>query len=165
MKDHKDFVLYLRSLTSEQELGKLALETGLKQSPDLLLEMLKEWPYFASFLDLVEMVLGKSDMAICSHYQSQLVDPSLHALGKLLREDLAVLITLVNSLKSQPQLLADSPLLLQSSDVRKPYIDPLNYLQAELLKRERRAGGIAPELEQALKVTISGIASGMRNTG
>lgn len=207
VKEHKDFVPYFRSLTPEQELGKLALgsrpakrkaeggvenlraipwvfawtqvrlnlpvwlgvrqalEAGLNQQPALLLDMLKEWPYFASFLDLIEMVLGKSDVAICSHYESRLVDPSLYPLGKLLRDDLAVLITLVNSLKAQSQLLADSPLLSQSIDVRKPYIDPLNYLQAELMKRERRAGGIAPELEQALKVTISGIAAGMRNTG
>jgi phosphoenolpyruvate carboxylase len=55
--------------------------------------------------------------------------------------------------------------LQESIEVRKPYIDPLNYLQAELLKRERKAGSIAPELELALKVTMSGIAAGMRNTG
>jgi phosphoenolpyruvate carboxylase len=142
-----------------------ALETGLNEDSAILLEMVKEWPYFASFLDLIEMVLGKSDAAICAHYEAQLVDLALHPLGQLLRDDLAVLVKLVNSLKAQTQLLSDSPLLQQSIEVRKPYIDPLNYLQAELLKRERRAGGIAPALEQALKVTMSGIAAGMRNTG
>jgi phosphoenolpyruvate carboxylase len=142
-----------------------ALETGLTQQPDTLLDMIREWPYFASFLDLIEMVLGKSDSAICAHYEAQLVEPKLLGLGRELRDDLGVLIKVVNSLKAQNRLLADSPLLAQSIDVRKPYIDPLNYLQAELLKRERRAGGIAQELEQALKVTMSGIAAGMRNTG
>ncbi len=142
-----------------------ALETGLTQSPELLMEMLKEWPYFSSFIDLIEMVLGKSDSTICAHYEAQLVDVALQPLGQALRDDLRVLVTLVNSLKAQTQLLSDSPLLQQSIEVRKPYIDPLNYLQAELLKRERRAGGIAPALEQALKVTMSGIAAGMRNTG
>ena len=142
-----------------------ALEAGLTQSPLLLMEMLKEWPYFSSFVDLIEMVLGKSDSGICAHYEAQLVEVALQPLGKLLRDDLTVLVTLVNSLKAQTQLLNDSPLLQQSIEVRKPYIDPLNYLQAELLKRERRAGGIAPALEQALKVTMSGIAAGMRNTG
>jgi len=68
-------------------------------------------------------------------------------------------------LKSQRELLDGSPLLQQSIDVRKPYVDPLNYLQAELLKRERKAGKIAPEPERALMVTMSGIAAGMRNTG
>lgn len=142
-----------------------ALETGLATAPDTLHDMFKQWPYFASFIDLIEMVLGKSDGAICAHYEEQLVDPALRALGKQLREDLAVLTTLVNTLKGQGHLLDGTPLLQQSIDVRRPYIDPLNYLQAELLKRERRAGAIAPELEQALKVTMSGIAAGMRNTG
>jgi phosphoenolpyruvate carboxylase len=142
-----------------------ALETGLATAPDTLHEMLKQWPYFASFIDLIEMVLGKSDGAVCAHYEEQLVEPALHVLGKQLREDLAVLTTLVNTLKGQAHLLDGTPMLQQSIEVRRPYIDPLNYLQAELLKRERRAGSIAPELEQALKVTMSGIAAGMRNTG
>ncbi|MDY6949419.1 MAG: phosphoenolpyruvate carboxylase, partial [Pseudomonadota bacterium] len=142
-----------------------ALETGMQQAPEVLRDMLARWPYFASFLELVEMVLGKSDAAICAHYEAQLVEPRLRPLGDSLRAELEGLVSLVNSLKAQSRLLEDSPLLLQSIDVRKPYIDPLNYLQAELLKRERRAGTIAPELEQALKVTMSGIAAGMRNTG
>lgn len=142
-----------------------ALEHGLATAPDTLQQMLREWPYFASFIDLIEMVLGKSDATICAHYEEQLVDPALRALGTQLREDLAVLNTLVNELKGQRHLLDGTPLLQQSIEVRRPYIDPLNYLQAELLKRERRAGAIAPELEQALKVTMSGIAAGMRNTG
>lgn len=142
-----------------------ALETALLEEPDLLLEMLQHWPYFASFLDLIEMVLGKSDPSICLHYEEQLVSAPLQPLGHLLREDLKQLVKIINTLKTQKHLLAESPLLLQSIDVRKPYIDPLNYLQAELLKRERRSGHIAPQLEQALKVTMSGIAAGMRNTG
>jgi phosphoenolpyruvate carboxylase len=142
-----------------------ALEAGLTESHETLLAMVKEWPYFSSFIDLIEMVLGKSDASICAHYEALLVEPALHPLGLQLRTELEVLIKLVLSLKGEAQLLADSPLLQQSIDVRKPYIDPLNYLQAELLKRERRAGGMAPQLEQALKVTISGIAAGMRNTG
>lgn len=142
-----------------------ALETGLTQAPETLLSMLHDWPYFSSFIDLIEMVLGKCDSGICAHYEVQLVEASLHPFGSKLREDMAVLSTLVSSLKAQDQLLSDSPLLQASIEVRKPYIDPLNYLQAELLKRERRAGSIAPELEQALKVTMSGIAAGMRNTG
>jgi phosphoenolpyruvate carboxylase len=56
-------------------------------------------------------------------------------------------------------------MLKQSINVRKPYVDPLNYLQAELLRRERKAGKIPPELERALMVTMGGIAAGMRNTG
>lgn len=142
-----------------------ALETALQTSPAALQAMLHEWPFFASFIDLIEMVLGKTDSAICTHYETRLVDPGLHALGSEIRADLAALTALINGLKQQAHLLDSVPMLQQSIDVRKPYIDPLNYLQTELLKRERNTGRIAPELEQALKVTMSGIAAGMRNTG
>jgi phosphoenolpyruvate carboxylase len=142
-----------------------ALEAGLRETPDTLFAMQEQWPFFSSFLDLIEMLLGKCDGGICAHYEAELVEPSLHGLGRHLREDLDCLILLINKLKQQDELLDTTPLLQQSIDVRKPYVDPLNYLQAELLKRERRAGSIAPQLERALKVTMSGIAAGMRNTG
>ena len=70
---------------------------------------------------------------------------------------------LVLDLKQQKLLLVDSPLIKQSIEVRNPYLDPLHYLQAELLYRDRNH----PEerLEQALMVCIAGISAGMRNTG
>jgi phosphoenolpyruvate carboxylase len=142
-----------------------AFEAALGSAPETLQDMLQHWPFFASFLDLIEMVLGKSDGTICAHYEAQLVDPRLKGLGEGLRADLAALTDLLNTLKKQTHLLDSTPMLQKSIEVRKPYIDPLNYLQAELLKRERNAGSIAPQLEQAMKVTMSGIAAGMRNTG
>lgn len=207
VRENPDFVPYFRSLTPEQELGKLALgsrpakrkATGgvesLRAIPwvfawtqvrlnlpswlgtlqalqyaqenagSTLNDMVKDWPFFASFLDLLEMVVGKADGPICAHYEKQLVSPDLRDFGGALRDDLTALETCLNSVKQQEELLLDNPLLQQSLEVRKPYIDPLNYLQAELLKRERRAGEISPDLERALKVTIAGIAAGMRNTG
>jgi len=142
-----------------------ALEYAQKNSPELLNDMHSNWPFFSSFIDLLEMVLGKADTSICAHYEEQLVDPSLRSLGKQLREDLEATADQINALKQQPELLETTPLLQQSIDIRKPYLDPLNYLQAELLKRERKAGEISPDLERALKVTMTGIAAGMRNTG
>ncbi|WP_188152316.1 phosphoenolpyruvate carboxylase [Teredinibacter waterburyi] len=142
-----------------------ALAYGLEHDPKTLEDMFNNWPFFSSFIDLLEMVLGKADTAICAHYEQQLVDPQLHSLGKQLREDLEALAVQINTMKNQNDLLDTTPMLQQSIDVRKPYIDPLNYLQAELLKRERKSGEIGPELEQALKVTMTGIAAGMRNTG
>ncbi|WP_075184934.1 phosphoenolpyruvate carboxylase [Teredinibacter haidensis] len=142
-----------------------ALEYAMEKSPDVLQDMHSNWLFFSSFIDLLEMVLGKADTAICAHYEEQLVDPDLHSLGQQLREDLEALAIQINKLKQQTELLDTTPLLQQSIDIRKPYLDPLNYLQAELIKRERKAGEISPELEQALKVTMTGIAAGMRNTG
>lgn len=142
-----------------------ALDYALQNNPEVLADMHANWPFFASFIDLLEMVLGKADTNICFHYEEQLVEPELHSLGKQLREDLEALAKQINGMKNQSDLLDTTPLLQQSINIRKPYLDPLNYLQAELLRRERKAGEISPELEQALKVTMTGIAAGMRNTG
>jgi phosphoenolpyruvate carboxylase len=142
-----------------------ALEYALNHEPQTLDDMVANWPFFSSFLDLLEMVIGKADGPICTYYEQQLVPPEYHGLGKQLRDDLAALEQLINQLKKQDVLLRDEPLLRQSLQVRKPYVDPLNYLQAELLKRYRSSKSISPELERALKVTMAGIAAGMRNTG
>lgn len=142
-----------------------ALEYGLENSPDTLEQMVTDWPFFSSFIDLLEMVIGKTDVDICSHYERQLVEEQYWELGSCLREDLVAVTNLLNQLKKQKELMVGDPMLHQSINVRKPYIDPLNYLQVELLKRERRTGEIPAELDQALKVTMAGIAAGMRNTG
>ncbi|HEY6529190.1 MAG TPA: phosphoenolpyruvate carboxylase [Cellvibrionaceae bacterium] len=142
-----------------------ALEYAKNSAPDTLDTMLKEWPFFSSFLDLLEMVLGKSEGDICSHYERQLVPAQYRGLGVKLRSDLDALGKLIAELKHQNALLDGEPNLQSSINVRKPYIDPLNFLQVELLKRERAPGTISSELDRALKVTMAGIAAGMRNTG
>ncbi len=142
-----------------------AFEYALENDPALLDDMVSNWPFFSSFLDLLEMVIGKADGPICTYYEQQLVPVEYRGLGQQLRGDLAALEGLINQMKKQDTLLADDPMLRQSLEVRKPYVDPLNYLQAELLKRYRSSETISPDLERALKVTMAGIAAGMRNTG
>lgn len=142
-----------------------ALEYALTNAPDTFDNMIREWPFFSSFLDLLEMVIGKADGAVCAYYEQQLVPVELRGLGQLLRGDLAAIEDLLKTAKKEQNLLDDDPLLQKSLEVRKPYIDPLNYVQAELIKRERKAGNIQADLERALKVTMTGIAAGMRNTG
>jgi len=142
-----------------------AFEYALENDPSLLADMVANWPFFSSFLDLLEMVIGKADGPICTYYEQQLVPVEYRGLGQQLRGDLAALEGLINKLKKQDVLLSDEPMLRQSLEVRKPYVDPLNYLQAELLKRYRSSETISPDLERALKVTMAGIAAGMRNTG
>jgi phosphoenolpyruvate carboxylase len=64
------------------------------------------------------------------------------------------------------ELLADNRVLRRSISVRNPYVDPINLVQIELLRRMRRDGGAAsPELWKAFMITVNGIAAGMRNTG
>jgi phosphoenolpyruvate carboxylase len=142
-----------------------ALEYALEHQPAVLADMVANWPFFSSFLDLLEMVIGKGDGPICEYYEKQLVPVEYRGLGQELRADMAALETLINSIKRQDILLNDEPLLRQSLSVRKPYVDPLNYLQVELLKRYRSSDAISCDLERALKVTMAGIAAGMRNTG
>jgi len=129
----------------------------------LLKEMYNNWPFFRSYIDLLEMLMAKTDAQIAAYYERRLVSTELGVLGSSLRERLAKMRQLVLDLKEQDSLLTDSPLIKESIEVRNPYLDPLHYLQAELLYRDRNH----PEqrLEQALMVTIAGISAGMRNTG
>jgi phosphoenolpyruvate carboxylase len=135
----------------------------------VLREMMQQWPFFKTYVDMLEMVLAKSDLRIASYYEKTLVDdPKLLELGKNLRERLQGCIRHLLELKQQDTLLEQEPVFAHSMRVRNPYTDPLHYLQAELLKRDREGEGKGevPEMvERALKVTMAGIAAGMRNTG
>lgn len=126
-----------------------AIEYALTNDPELLDEMMANWPFFSSFIDLLEMVVGKADGPICTYYEQQLVPAEYRGLGEQLRGDLASLEQLLNTLKKQDVLLSDDPMLRQSLEVRKPYVAPLNYLQAELLKRYRSSENISPEIGRA----------------
>ncbi|MCK0743734.1 phosphoenolpyruvate carboxylase [Chromohalobacter nigrandesensis] len=132
-----------------------------------LRDMRARWPFFGTYLDMLEMLLAKADPDIAAYYERRLVDePALQALGKSLRERLAHLHTALLDILDQDELLEHTPLIRQAIEVRNPYIDPLHGLQAELLQRNRDAdGAISPELSRALMVTMAGIAAGLRNTG
>ena len=135
----------------------------------VLREMMQGWPFFRTYVDMLEMVLAKADLRIASYYEQILVrDPSLRALGESLRSRLQGCIKRLLELKEQERLLEHEPVFAHSMRVRNPYTDPLHYLQAELLRRDRESEGKGevPEMvERALKVTMAGIAAGMRNTG
>ncbi len=134
----------------------------------LLKDMRARWPFFRTYVDMLEMVLAKADLRIASYYDKTLVEPELRPLGEDLRQRLASCIEQVKELKEQDTLLQDEPVFAHSLRVRNPYTDPLHYLQAELLRRDRdssEAGQGAETVERALKVTMAGIAAGMRNTG
>ncbi len=130
-----------------------------------LMAMNKRWPFFRARLDMLEMVFLKADPSLAAYYDSLLVPAELKPLGKRLRDELQASMTLVLQLKEEAELLSDEPWIKESIKLRNPYTDPLNVLQAELLNRSRQQGDIHPVLDQALMVTIAGIAAGMRNTG
>jgi phosphoenolpyruvate carboxylase len=138
--------------------------------------MYRRWPFFRSTIDLMEMALAKADCGIAAHYDRHLVAaPELRELGRTLRDRLQTAADAVLQITSHTRLLEDNPVLRRSIDVRNPYVDPINLVQVELLRRLRSeaapndASGsetdTVVELRRALLVTINGVAAGMRNTG
>lgn len=132
----------------------------------ILKQMYHEWPFFKTRLGMLEMVYSKADAKINQYYEKRLVDPSLWYIGDELRlqlkNDIEVLIKIIDD----KNLMADFPWIAKSVALRNSYIEPLNVLQVELLDRSRQKQNQDNfSIEQALMITISGIAAGMRNSG
>ncbi|AFJ48878.1 phosphoenolpyruvate carboxylase [Shimwellia blattae] len=131
--------------------------------------MCRDWPFFSTRLGMLEMVFAKADLWLAEYYDQRLVNTALWPLGLELRKQLEADIKLVLAIANDAHLMADLPWIAESITLRNIYTDPLNVLQAELLHRSRQAEeqGAQPDprVEQALMVTIAGVAAGMRNTG
>jgi phosphoenolpyruvate carboxylase len=148
-----------------------ALNAVLDQGQRMVLdEMLAEWPYFQTLIDMLEMVLSKADANVALYYESHLTqDEDLKVLGTELRQRLQDAVQTLLSLKGESKLLSSNGVLDQSMKVRKPYLLPLHLLQAELMKRRRlyleQQQAENTPVDHALMVSIAGIAAGLRNTG
>lgn len=129
-----------------------------------LRRMYREWLFFHSTVDLIEMVLAKASPEITARYDAHLVPEPLRPLGADLRSGLQRTIDAVLAVTEHRRLLQENPVLRRSIEVRNPYVDPINIVQAEVLRRLRREGE-SPELLEAFSVCVNGIAAGMRNTG
>ncbi|MCX8145105.1 MAG: phosphoenolpyruvate carboxylase [Azovibrio sp.] len=131
----------------------------------VLQRMYRHWPFFRTLLSNMDMVLAKTDLAIASRYAELVSDAELRqrvfgrirAEWELTRQHLLAIV-------EQQDFLADNPLLKRSIRNRFPYMDPLNHLQVELLRRHR--AGIEDErIARGIHITINGIAAGLRNSG
>lgn len=136
-----------------------------KGHQELLEEMCREWPFFSTRLGMLEMVYTKCNPQMSEYYDQRLTDKSLWPLGERLRNQLQADIKAVLNVENSDHLMERDPWGSESIRLRNIYVDPLNMLQAELLFRTRQKEETSPELEEALMVTIAGIAAGMRNTG
>jgi len=136
---------------------------------DVLETMCRDWPFFSTRLGMLEMVFAKADLWLAEYYDQRLVKPELWGLGTQLRDQLEADIKVVLDIANDSHLMADLPWIAESIQLRNIYTDPLNVLQAELLHRSRQLEDKGEEpnaqVEQALMVTIAGVAAGMRNTG
>jgi phosphoenolpyruvate carboxylase len=133
--------------------------------PRLLAEMVQAWPFFRTTLENLEMVLAKSDMDIAAHYATLVADRDLaqSLFGRIRAawqetHDVLLLAT------GQSRLLERNPTLDRSIRLRLPYIEPLNLLQVELLRR-RRSGEQDPRVGEGLQLSLTAIATALRNSG
>jgi phosphoenolpyruvate carboxylase len=142
---------------------KTLLDEGKKS---VLREMYVNWPFFHTRLEMFEMVFMKADEELAKFYEERLVPKELWPLGERLRNSLKLTRETVLETIPDHQLMQEQPWIKESIKLRNPYVDPLNMLQAELLSRSRSQNEIInPDIDQALMVTIAGIAAGLRNTG
>jgi phosphoenolpyruvate carboxylase len=132
----------------------------------LLRAMYARWPFFGTLVDKLEMVLAKMDMGIAARYAGLVRDGRLRAsiFGRISREHDDTLAA-VFAITGAKTLLQGNPSLAHSLRNRTPYIDPLNHLQVELLRRLRAGRGDADEIRRAVHLTINGVAAGLRNSG
>ncbi len=140
---------------------------ALADYPDkgLLNEMVAAWPFLGATLSNLEMVLAKSNMEIARRYAGLVADTALRdaIFGRIADSWQRTRDTLL-SLTGQGELLQDQPALARSVKLRLPYIDPLNELQVELIRR-RRGGEADARIAEGIHLTINGIAAGLRNSG
>jgi len=148
-----------------------ALAAFVRNKPDnleLLRDMHRGWPFFSSTLSNIEMALAKADLQVARQYVDRLAEPRLHGVFDELEKEFRQTCRMLLSITKQSALLEKTPVLKRSIAVRNPYVDPMSYLQVELLHRYRRAGRRRPEQDAllfAILLTVNGIAAGLRNTG
>jgi phosphoenolpyruvate carboxylase len=131
----------------------------------LLREMYREWPFFRTQLSNMDMVLAKSDIAIASRYAELVRDEKLRSrIFPRLKAEWQASIDALHAVMGQQTLLESNPALARSIRYRFPYMDPLNHLQIELMKRYR-GGNRNDRLKAAIHLSINGIAAGLRNSG
>ncbi|MDS2781015.1 phosphoenolpyruvate carboxylase [Streptococcus pneumoniae] len=130
----------------------------------ILRDMYQNWPFFQSLLSNVDMVLSKSNMNIAFEYAKLCEDEQVKAIYEIILNEWQVTKNVILAIEGHDELLADNTYLKASLDYRMPYFNILNYIQLELIKRQRR-GELSSDQERLIHITINGIATGLRNSG
>jgi len=130
-----------------------------------LREMHREWPFFRALMSNMDMVLAKTDLHIASRYAELVSDEAVRErIFAMISDEMERTLTHLLLITGQRELLENNALLARSFRNRRPYIDPLNHLQVESLRRFR-AGEQDEKTKRAILLTINGIAAGLRNSG
>jgi phosphoenolpyruvate carboxylase len=145
--------------------GKPAHRT---QRLQLLRRMYVDWPFFRTLMSNLDMVLAKSDLGIAERYMELVEDRRLgRRIFKAIVAEWRKAHAALALITSEPDRLASNPALARSIEHRFPYVDPLNHLQVELMRRFRRSSAAAgnERLQNGIHISINGVAAGLRNTG
>ena len=129
-----------------------------------LRKMYKNWPFFQSLLSNVDMVLSKSNMNIAFEYAQLCEDKEVHEIYYTILDEWQLTKNVILAIEDCDDLLEENPYLRDSLDYRMRYFNILNYIQLELIKRQRR-GELSSDEERLIHITINGIATGLRNSG
>jgi phosphoenolpyruvate carboxylase len=132
---------------------------------DHLQEMERDWPFFAATIGNAEMALAKSDLDIAARYATLVADVDMRQrIWDQIRDEHDRTTREILLLTTQDRLLDREPVLRRSIDRRNPYVDPLSFVQVELLRR-LRAGKAQETTLRAILRTVNGIAGGLKSTG
>jgi phosphoenolpyruvate carboxylase len=145
-------------------------DTSRTKKITLLRAMLKEWPFFSTLLSNMDMVLAKTDLAVASRYASLVPDKKLrNAIFKRIVAEHELVTESLAMITGSRERLANNPTLARSIKNRFAYLDPLNHLQVELIKRHRswKEQDREPDIRvhRGIHLSINGVAAGLRNTG
>ncbi|MGZ8209113.1 MAG: phosphoenolpyruvate carboxylase, partial [Burkholderiales bacterium] len=131
----------------------------------LLACMWREWPFFRAMLSNLDMLLAKVDLSVAARYKDLLADEALaEAIFARLQAEFDATVSALFEITGATTFLAANPSLARSIRNRFPYLDPLNHLQLELLKRHR-AGDAEERVKRGIHLSINGLAAGLRNSG
>jgi phosphoenolpyruvate carboxylase len=130
------------------------------------LVLYREWPFFRSMIDNAELALTKCDPAIARLYAGLVTDSAVgKRLGGAIVAEMERTRSAILAMTDRPSLMADSAWLRRSVEIRKPFIDVLNHIQIELLRRQRALPEPDEALQRSLRLSVQGIAAGLRTTG
>ena len=133
---------------------------------DLLQTMYKLWPFFQTTIDNAQQSMVKTDLSIARQYLTLVDDVTLRErFAALIESEYARTRAAILRITGQRELLDNERTLQQSIQLRNPYVDPLNYIQVEMIRRLRTGTGDPEALKRVIDLTINGLSSGLRNTG
>ncbi|MCA9878936.1 MAG: phosphoenolpyruvate carboxylase [Thermomicrobiales bacterium] len=132
---------------------------------EILRAMARDWPFFAATIGNAEMALAKSDLDIAARYAALVPDAALRErIWQRIAQEHALAVAEILALTDQDRLLERDPVLRRSIDRRNPYVDPISFVQVELLRRARESAASDDTMRTILR-TVNGIAGGLKNTG